>query len=307
MEALENFFKSEACFPVIMVLMLLLLGIVVWTTISNKKAQEQMRAKQRQNIDESAEIKIVANEPTVEEVKQEIIPEDLPLVDIPINNMDETEVVIEPVKQVNEVMEEQIVIPLIPAFQEGPVPETEKVNLDFSKPIDASLDVGEKVEIPVPGPLVEEKEEQAITIEEIEKTNVEHIQEEKEEEVVIETVETKEEETTSINTSDVPPVVENIVKTEVPTPVEDAIVSKPVAISNVEDNQAFGVKPTEDTTINENVVVEEPKEYDGNKTEIFDFPDFSEISGEKEITNTIGADEETLKNAHQYINSVMSK
>ena len=52
MEALENFFKSEACIPVIMVLMLVLLGVVVWTTISNKKAHEQMRAKQRQNIDE---------------------------------------------------------------------------------------------------------------------------------------------------------------------------------------------------------------------------------------------------------------
>lgn len=306
MEALENFFKSEACIPVIMVLMLLLLGVVVWTTISNKKAHEQMRAKQRENIDESAEIKIVAQEPVVEEVKQEIIPENLPLVDIPINKMDETEVVVEPVKPVNEVMEEQVDIPLIPAFQEGPVAETEHVKLEFSKPLDASLDVGEKVEIPVPTQFVEEKEEQAITIEEIEKKNLEPVQETKEEVAVSipEVTDTKVEE------EPVEPVVQNEIPNSTPT-VNDPVVETPV--ENVietpitQETQAFGVKPTEDTAINENVVVEEPKEYDGSKTEIFDFPDFSEISGEKQTESTIGADEETLKNAHQYINSVMSK
>lgn len=276
MEALENFFKSEACIPVIMVLMLVLLGVVVWTTISNKKAHEQMRAKQRQNIDESAEIKIVAQEPVIEEPKEEIIPEDLPLVDIPINNMDETEVTIEPVRKVEEVMEEQINIPLIPAFQEGPVAEEEKVKLEFSQPLDSSLDIGEKVEIPIPAPIVEEKEEQAITIAEIEGTNTEPVVEKVEEPAVVE--EQNE-------------VVENVQTAEkVP-----------------ETNQAFGVTPTEDTTINENVVVEEPKEYDGNKTEIFDFPDFSEISGDKQTSNSIDVDEEILKTAHQYINSVMSK
>lgn len=273
MEALENFFKSEACIPVIMVLMLVLLGVVVWTTISTKKAHEQMRAKQRENIDESAEIKIVAQEPIVEEKKEEIIPENLPLVDIPINNMDETEVTIEPIKKVEEVMEEQINIPLIPAFEEGPVSEEEKVKLEFSKPLDSSLDVGEKVEIPSPTQMVEEKEEQAISIAEIEKTNVEPIIENNEEEVVLE---------------------------EQSTVVEESV-------NSIEENQAFGVKPTDDTTINENVVVEEPKEYDGNKTEIFEFPDFSEISGDKETSNNIDVDEEILRTAHQYINSVMSK
>lgn len=67
---------------------------------------------------------------------------------------------------------------------------------------------------------------------------------------------------------------------------------------------AFASLPTEDKTINENIKLESADEYDYEKTEIFDFPDFSktEIDSEKML---VDVERIVMEAANKYIDSVM--
>ncbi|MCX4366127.1 MAG: hypothetical protein OSJ70_10210 [Bacilli bacterium] len=67
---------------------------------------------------------------------------------------------------------------------------------------------------------------------------------------------------------------------------------------------AFASLPTEDKTINENIKFESADEYDYEKTEIFDFPDFSktEIDSEKML---VDVEKIVMEAANKYIDSVM--
>lgn len=60
MNTLGSFIESEAFFPILIILLLLLIGVFIWVVFSNKK-QEKMYREKKQNIqiDESAQIKIV--------------------------------------------------------------------------------------------------------------------------------------------------------------------------------------------------------------------------------------------------------
>lgn len=77
---------------------------------------------------------------------------------------------------------------------------------------------------------------------------------------------------------------------------------------------AFGASPSEQKDINEDIVIPEIKEYTGEKTEIFDFPDFSNIENITEADDNLDDLTEPLKNveddvieaANRYIESVMA-
>lgn len=67
---------------------------------------------------------------------------------------------------------------------------------------------------------------------------------------------------------------------------------------------AFASLPSEDKSINENIKIEQSQEYDFEKTEIFDFPDFSktETASEKLL---IDVEKVVMEAANKYIDSVM--
>jgi len=74
---------------------------------------------------------------------------------------------------------------------------------------------------------------------------------------------------------------------------------------------AFAQLPTDDNTINDNPVIEEPKEYTGEKTEVFNFPDFKDNATVEDITAGSLADQsiesDVYEAANKYIASIMSK
>lgn len=67
---------------------------------------------------------------------------------------------------------------------------------------------------------------------------------------------------------------------------------------------AFALLPTNDNTINDDIKIESSEEYDYEKTEIFDFPDFSktEIDSEKLL---VDVEKIVMEAANKYIDSIM--
>lgn len=263
MEALENLVKSDAFFPVILALLVVLLVLFCYFIISNKKRENLKRNRQEQPMAIQEEIKLL-EEKEVEPTKVETPPVELPLVDIPIPKMDDTEVMIEETESVTEKQEEAVEIPVVmEPIKEGPVDASEIVNIEAAVPLDKASDVGEKVEIPNVTESYEETPEEQVIIEES------------------------------------GPVVENNVN-------PNDLVEIGIELPGMKE-QAFDGVPAPTTSINENIVYEEPKEYTGEKTEIFDFPDFSEVTGADDTKKNINVDEEIIKTANEYIASIMSK
>lgn len=282
MKAFEKFIESDAFFPVLIVLLILLILVFVWAILSSKKeAKERQLRKQNIQVDKNAEIKIIkdGNSINQSEVQQEepeevetneikIVEEqvidsidninqsitevnevdlsELPLVDIPIPEVtEETFVIPSIVVQPDEGIE--VEIPTPEKINEENIPQSENVTLEFTRPMDAHEDVGEKVEIPPMKEMIDEIGESVL--------------QESPKEVITE---------------------ENHI------------------------DEAFYSIPSETRDINENIVTEEPKEYLGEKTEIFDFPDF----GEELLKNNNSADDietEIINAANKYIESIMAK
>lgn len=292
---METFFNGPYFWPVVIGLLLLLFVVVIWTAIGSKKHEKKLEAESnnkpveevvtttpttkdieemkkeieaKQNAIEKEEIELpqpVAKEPEVEEKtvverRTEVAP-DAPKIEIPINEMDESQVPVEKTDKVVEENEPQIEVPETKTLVENE-PVGERIELEFSKPLDASLDIGEKIVVPKTEKVVETPEE---TIE-IKKTT--QLVEEQEEQV------------------------------ELPE-------KKEVEIPEV--NDAFSTIPSEDTSINEDIVVEESHEYTSNKTEVFEFPDFSDIPGGEEIEEEYDIDNEIIKTAEEYVSSVMRR
>lgn len=299
---MKEFFNGPYFFPVMAVLLLLLFVVIVWTTISGKKkdkklAQEEEAkkvteeivtttptAKDIEEVRKEIEAKQAVVEETkeetvtvaeeikqeesipVEEVKKEIAP-DAPVIDIPINSMDESEITVEKTEKVVEEVEPQIEVPKPADRVVETNTESETIEVEFSKPLDATLDVGEKIEVPVTEELNETPEEQI----EVEKTTM--LEEQKEETI------------------------------ELPEEKQIRLPEEKEEVSN-----AFASIPTEDTSINEDIVVEEPKEYTGEKTEIFDFPDFSDVPGVKdEEPVELTTEEKIALMADEYIEQKMGR
>ena len=68
-------------------------------------------------------------------------------------------------------------------------------------------------------------------------------------------------------------------------------------------SQAFNSVPNSDTSIHEDFKFEPPKEYVGEKTEIFDFPDFNQ----DDIFSSGNIENEIISAAEDYIKNIMSK
>ncbi len=69
---------------------------------------------------------------------------------------------------------------------------------------------------------------------------------------------------------------------------------------------AFKSLPEEIRTINDNVIAEQPKEYVGEKTEIFDFPDFNNLEqGDEKLNNAV--QDEIKKAANDYVSNVFKE
>lgn len=97
---------------------------------------------------------------------------------------------------------------------------------------------------------------------------------------------------------------------------EDTVSVEPIEVSSNDDDielplpitetpeLAFAAMPSEDTSINEEIKFETTDDYDIEKTEIFDFPDFSktEIDSEKAL---VDIEKVVLEAANKYIESVM--
>lgn len=81
---------------------------------------------------------------------------------------------------------------------------------------------------------------------------------------------------------------------------EEPIISERKEISN-DEKDAFEMNANEDRTINESVDAEPPKEYDGDKTEILDFPDFDFLDNDKSQS----IDNQIINQANKYIENIM--
>lgn len=300
---MEAFFNGPYFWPVVVGLLFLLFVVVIWTALGSKKHEKKLEEEAnnkpveevvtttpttkdieevkkeieaKQAVVEKEEIEIPqpvkeevkVEEPPVVERRTEVAP-DAPKIEIPINEMDESQVTVEKTGEVVEESEPQVEVPETKTLVETET-ASERIELEFSKPLDASLDIGEKIVVPKTEEVVETPEE---TIE-VEKTT--QLVEEQEEQVEI-------------------PVTKDV---EVPETKE---------VEMPEVNDAFSTTPSDDTSINEDIVVEEPHEYISNKTEVFEFPDFSDIPGGEEVEEEYDIDKEILKTAEEYVSSVMHR
>lgn len=215
MEAFSKFIESEAFFPVLILLLVMLLAVFVWVLLSGKSDERKRRNKNRV-VDESAEIKIVQEDIVNIQAKEKISnlenkksKQNLPLVDIPINVMDETPIEIEKIPEI------------------------------------------EKDEITKDEELINEIEKELVSI----------------------------------------PVIE-----------DDSNNKRRI----VPEDIAFNSLPIDDNKINDNIKIEEKKEYDGNKTEIFDFPDFDMNENEEKSDEENTIEKDIIDAANKYIESIMS-
>ena len=70
-----------------------------------------------------------------------------------------------------------------------------------------------------------------------------------------------------------------------------------------EVEKAFNSQPSNDTNINEDIKYDMPNEYIGEKTEVFDFPDFDK----EDIFSSGDIETEIINAAEDYIKNIMSK
>ncbi len=79
----------------------------------------------------------------------------------------------------------------------------------------------------------------------------------------------------------------------------------PLEKTTEEERVAFNSEPSQDTKIKEDIVVEEEKE-PFEKTEFFDFPDFSDIENVAEEEMQKKLEDEIIKTANIYIGEIMN-
>lgn len=115
----------------------------------------------------------------------------------------------------------------------------------------------------------------------------------------------KEEENKEVINDVIPDFVESNEKVSVEPIKEEANEEMEIPIPIVESpGLAFDSKPSEDSFINENIKIDPVDEYDIEKTEIFDFPDFSKTEIDSK-TALIDVESAVMEAANKYIESVM--
>lgn len=170
MEFFEKFVVSDAFFPVLIGLMIILVLVFVWILLSGKKKVENQTVVENVqndefknesipseevipvNLDDTMVVKTLAiNE---EEQAPDIIETPNVVVDIPINKMDETPVeVTMPEDELNDVGETVVVEKTSPLVEDN-VSQDEIVEIEM--PMKKVEDVGESVELPIAMPLMNE-------------------------------------------------------------------------------------------------------------------------------------------------------
>lgn len=259
MKAFEDFIVSDAFFPVLIGLMVVLVLVFVWILLSGKKKlnknnikSEQLQEEKREELDinplaelEKKELKIVETpEVIVNNTSTDSIND--VVVDIPINTMDETPV-------------------------------------DVFVPQEELNDVGETVEIEHPTPLVEEN----VPADQVVDIDIPSLK--------------SEEQGEEVEIPDVKPVVEDSGET-VELPVQKVLTN-----DVGEEAVAFDTIPEANHNINNDIKVEPKQEYTGEKTEIFDFPDFNNIEAKSDDTLTGNVEDDVIKAANNYISTVFKE
>lgn len=251
MKTFETFIESEAFFPVLILLLVMLVGVFMWIILANKKEAQKRREKKHVKIDENAEIKIVSDgyeSVRIKKVKKDKF-EDEP---------ERTEIaIVEEVAGSNNFLnikreepKETIYDIDLPNFNEARFTRDEEA-IDYK-----NIDYGDLSIPPVPDIFKDEFDEER-----------EPEKESSFNEVVIDNIE------------------ENNNSNE-----------------EKEDVNAFNLPPSENREINEDVKIEEPVEYTGEKTEVFDFPDFNQ----EDIFSSGDIENEIISAAEDYIKDIMS-
>ena len=308
MNSFEKFINSSAFFPVLILLLVALIGALVWVIVSGKNSDKKNRQlRKNKEIDETMQIKIISQNGEERELNHERTEEDL----IEENTSNEIKMVVElnsddiPKEKVNikdelkdvvyenedSFVEEQstTIEPVIDSEEEKkeevpPVMEdVPKIEIIIPEITDDSIEIeekelideGESFEIPNRMPLDEtNSEEKSISIE---APNVVGFVDEGE------SIEVPHKELEDEGESIEIPIQKGIVKEDI--------------------NDVFAVNPTGDLSINENVKIEMPNEYVGEKTEIFEFPDFN-----TELENsTEDIEQEIIDVAKKYVESIMKR
>lgn len=246
MKAFESFIESDAFFPVLIVLLILLVAVFLWAILSSKKeAKERKLRKQNLQLDESAEIKFIEDQnaprSTEEKEKEEV------------EEVETNEI---------RIIEEQEVAPGVNESEMAIVNEVDLSELPT-------------VDIPIPNVTEESFEIPAVEIDEENSVQKESV------------------------------IIEFSKKAEENKGFEDNL-----EISKKDENQivnAFSVTPDDIRDINENITIEPINEYTGEKTEIFEFPDFDEMMLENLETNDEDIENSIIEAANKYIESVMNK
>lgn len=248
MKTFETFIESEAFFPVLILLLVMLVCVFMWIVLSNKKEAQKRREKKKVKIDENAEIKIVSDgndDVRIKKVKKEKFEDEPERSEIAI---------VEEVAGSNNYLEvkheepkETIYNIDLPNFNEARFTrEDDEQIIDYK-----NIDYGDLSVPPVPDIFKDEFSDTAAT----------------------------KNENTSSNE------IEQVEKEN----------------KNIED-YAFNTTPNADREIHEDVKVEPPKEYVGEKTEVFDFPDFDQ----DDIFSSGDIETEIITAAEDYIKDIMS-
>lgn len=259
MKTFETFIESEAFFPVLILLLVMLVSVFMWIVLSNKKEEQKRREKKRIKIDENAEIKIVFDglehdDVKMQKTKREQTDDEPERTEIAI-----VEEVATPNDYINiENDKKEIIYDIdLPNFNEARFTSEDKEDLT------KNVFYGDLSVPPVPDIFLDD-----------------------------DFSETKSKETGNDLVKD--KSVDNNEKDENVIEVEKEE-------SSVETN-AFNSTPTSDREIHEDVKVDMPKEYVGEKTEIFDFPDFNQ----DDIFSTGDIESEIITAAEDYIKDIMS-
>lgn len=278
METIEKFFASEAFFPILVVLLSLLLLTLVWITLSNRRKNRHM-VPQNSVVDEDSTIRVIRDDDVANNSTN--LSNEIPTYQMADSIQEDV------------LVEENVEEAILPEMPEVPIVNETPVELDFPQPEVINTGLNESVEMSVnyetPEPIVTNEEEINIDIPE----------------TIIEEQ----------------PQQDEIVNVDVTTPIDVSLENEAFAVTldevqsltnNIPD-MAFGVLPTDDVSINDDIQVELPNNYDGNKTEVFDFPNFGdEINNiETDTARALAASQsiesDVIEAANKYIRSVMSR
>lgn len=322
MDAFEKFIVSDAFFPVLIVLLLLLCGVFLWIILSSKKDMRNVRTASTQNEDFSnkAEIKIIQDK---NYVKKEIVEEKIE----PISSSNEIKIV-ETVEQpvpvsslvINDITNKVIEQKKESNIEVAPIVEEKVQEVKLEEP---KIEETKPVELPKIDIPIQEMTDDSITVPEMTRLT-------SDEGETVEIEFTKPLEENSVDSSEIVnidlkeqiPASEDIGEKVVVPEITEQVSETPeeAAYEMVFEEQKVNEEVTKDEVIeipsafeqsadgnaeiNEDIVVEPPHEYTVEKTEIFDFPDFSKLDDEAEnpeLTDTM------ISEANKYIESIMTK